>query len=203
MIWLAVGWIGRLIDYLMGWLPGWLEWLGYLVWPLFALLALVVVFYGFSIVANLIAAPFNGLLAEMVEKDLTGEPVEGDWKQVVRDILPAIWSEVRKLVYFVLRAAPLGILFLIPGVNLAAPFLWVLFSAWMMAIQYVDYPMGNHQLFFKDQRRRLRQRRLQALGFGGLTMLLTLIPVINFFIMPAAVAGATAMWVNDERLRQT
>jgi len=193
----AVGWIEHLVNWLMGYLPKWLDWLSYLAWPVFVVLGLVVVFYGFSVVANLIASPFNGLLAEMVEKELTGKPLQSSWRQVLRDALPAFWGEFRKMLYFALRAAPLGLLFLIPGVNLAAPVLWTLFSGWMMAIQYVDYPMGNHSLFFRDQRARLRRNRLQALGFGLTTLLLTLTPVLNFFVMPAAIAGATAMWVKS------
>ena len=111
-------------------------------------------------------------------------------------------SELRKLLYFLLRALPLGLLFLIPGVNIAAPFLWALFSAWMLAIEYVDYPMANHLLHFSEQRRRLRKRRLLSLGFGGSSLLMTMIPLVNFLAMPVSVAGATAMWVHELKGRQ-
>lgn len=201
LIYGAFEWYQILLDKLLGYLPDWLAWLQYLLLPLFAITVLVVVFYGFTLVANLIAAPFNGLLAEAVERHLTGKPVvdSGDWKKLIRDILPAIFSELRKLLYFVLWAIPFGILFLIPGINLAAPILWGLFSAWMLSIEYADYPMGNHHLFFSDQRSRLRKRRFLALGFGLLTLLVTMIPVVNFVAMPVAVAGATSMWVRDLR----
>ena len=33
-------------------------------------------------------------------------------------------------------------------------------------------------------------------------MLCTLVPVINFIIMPAAVAGATAIWVRENGLQR-
>ena len=121
-----------------------------------------------------------------------------DQLQVVRDILPSLYSELRKLLYFMLRAIPLLILLLIPLVNVAASVLWVLFSAWMMTVQYIDYPMANHRLFFKDQRARLRRRPVLAWSFGGVVMLCTMIPVLNFFVMPAAVAGATSLWVNED-----
>lgn len=201
LIYGAIGWYRVLLDKLLGYLPGWLSWLQYLLLPLLAITVLVVVFYGFTLLANLIAAPFNGLLAEAVERHLTGKPVpdSGDWKKLIKDILPAIFSELRKLLYFVLWAIPFGILFLIPGINLAAPVLWALFSAWMLTIEYADYPMGNHNLFFPDQRARLRKRRLLSLGFGSLTLLVTMIPVLNFVAMPVAVAGATSMWVRDLR----
>jgi CysZ protein len=200
LIGLAYGWVDDSSRYLVAKLPDWLHWLSYLVIPVFVLTSLVVIFYGFSIVANLIAAPFNGMLAEAVECHLTGRRLEGDWRQLLRDVLPSILSELRKLLYFALRALPLLLLLLVPLVNVAASVLWVLFSAWMMTVQYVDFPMANHGLFFKDQRARLRKRPLLAWSFGGLVMLATLVPVLNFFVMPAAVAGATVLWVRENGL---
>ena len=198
----AYGWVDGSSRAMLSGLPEWLHWLRYIVVPVFVLTSLVVIFYGFSMLANLIAAPFNGLLAEAVECHLTGKSMPGDWRQLLRDIVPSIMSELRKLLYFVLRALPLLLLLLVPLVNVAASVLWVLFSAWMMTVQYMDYPMANHQLFFKDQRARLRKRPLLAWSFGGLVMLCTLVPVINFIVMPAAVAGATAVWVRENGLQK-
>lgn len=115
-----------------------------------------------------------------------------------REILPSLLSELRKLFYFLLRAVPLLILFLIPGINLAAPFLWLLFNAWFLALEYGDYPMGNHGIRFGDQHRWLKARRLTSLGFGAGVTLLMLIPLLNFLAMPAAVAGATLLWVKSK-----
>jgi CysZ protein len=195
----GVHWLEILLGWLLNWLPGWLDWLRYLLWPLFALTGVLLVFYTFSLLTNLVAAPFNGLLAEAVERHLDGNSMAdaGGWRELLKDFLPSLISELRKLLYFALRALPLGLLFLIPAVNLAAPFLWALFSAWMLAIEYADYPMGNHNLHFAEQRKQLRGRRLLSLGFGGSSMLMTMIPVVNFLAMPASVAGATAMWVRE------
>ena len=63
-----------LLDWL---LPTWLEWLSLLLMPVFIVVALVIVFFSFSLIGNLIAAPFNGLLAEAVECQLTGAPIPG------------------------------------------------------------------------------------------------------------------------------
>jgi len=191
-------WLEQLINLLLGYLPGWLDWLRYILWPVFAVVGVLIIFYSFSIMTNLIAAPFNGMLAEAVEKYLTGQPIEtSGWQALVRDFIPSMLSELRKLLYFVLRAIPLGILFLIPGINIAAPFIWGLFSAWMLAVEYIDYPMANHLLHFSAQRKLLRQRRVLAYGFGGSSLLMTMIPFVNFLAMPVSVAGATAMWVNE------
>jgi CysZ protein len=59
--------------------------------------------------------------------------------------------------------------------------------------------MANHLLHFAEQRKRLRSRRMLAYGFGGGSLLMTMIPVVNFLAMPASVAGATAMWVGEFR----
>lgn len=203
-IWVLVQQFRPMVDRWLSYLPDWLLWLEWLFWLIFALAAILLVFYTFALVANLIAAPFNSLLAEAVEKHLTGQPLppSGSLIIVVKDFPASIIDELRKLLYFVLRAIPLLILFWIPLVNLAAPFLWVLFSAWMMALQYCDYPMGNHTIRFKDQRKQLGQKKLLSLGFGGATLLGTMIPLVNFFVMPAAVAGATTLWVNNLKQNQ-
>ncbi len=63
-LWWSAGQFERFDRYLQGLLPTWLAWLHWLLWPLFILTALVMVFYAFTVIANLIAAPFNGPLAE-------------------------------------------------------------------------------------------------------------------------------------------
>jgi CysZ protein len=187
------------LQWLQGFLPGWLQWLEWLLWPLFVLSLLVVLLYTFTIVANLIGAPFNGLLAEAVEQHLTGRRPDEQATSLKGWLIEAprdLWAELRKVLYFLRWTVPFLFLFLVPGINVFAPFLWLAFSAWMLAVEYLDYPMGNHGIRFSEQRRRLRKRPMLSLSFGAGVLLLTLIPVLNFLAMPAAVAGATALWVE-------
>ncbi|NIN34637.1 MAG: sulfate transporter CysZ [Gammaproteobacteria bacterium] len=195
-----------LSDFINSTLTGWWEWLQWLLWPVFIIIALTVVFFCFSIIANLIAAPFNGFLAEHVEIQLIGSAVENNSTgpgRIFQEIKNALVSELRKFIYFVIRALPLIILFFIPMVNLAAPFLWFIFGAWMLALEYMDFPMGNHGILFDELRNRLKARRSLVYGFGLGIMLLTLIPVINFLALPAAVCGATRLWVEKLQPAQT
>lgn len=176
-------------------------WISWLLWPLFVVIALVVVFFLFTIVANLVGAPFNGFLAEAVERSLTGS-VPGTATSLAdlpREILDAIRSEFRKSLYFLVRALPLLLLFVIPFVQVIAPLVWFMFGAWMLAIEYMDFPMGNAGMLFPDIRAMLARRRALAVGFGGAVMILTLIPVVNFIAMPVAVAAATRLWVEKIR----
>jgi CysZ protein len=179
-------------------IPSWLDWLNWLLWPLLVLTLVILVFYTFSLVANLIAAPFNGILAEKVELYLTGRPLSSSgWlKQLLIDLIPTLYDETKKILFALAWAVPFLILFLIPGINLAAPVLWFLYSAWMLALQYTDYAMSNNGLKFKEIRARLRSQRLMGLGFGAAAAVLTMVPVLNFLAMPSAVAGGTAMWVK-------
>ncbi|OOZ35891.1 sulfate transporter CysZ [Solemya velesiana gill symbiont] len=198
LIFTLIGWIGYTqFEAIQDWMlpeSSWLNYLRWILWPLFALAALLITFYTFTVVANLIAAPFNSILAERVELLLTGQKANDGNGSLFAAIGPAILSELRKLGYFLLRAIPLLILFVIPGINVIAPFLWLLFSAWFLALEYADYPMGNHGLSFPVQHKRMKKLRLTALGFGGGITLFMMIPLLNLAIMPAAVAGATVMW---------
>ena len=176
----------------------WLEWVGWLLWPLFAIIALTVIFFTFTIIANLVAAPFNSFLAAAVETRITGRVTDGNGglPGLVREIIDALKAEAKKFVYFLLYAIPLLILFLIPLVQAVAPLIWIIFGAWMLALEYVDFPMGNHGILFPEIRRTLGRQRALALGFGMSTLMMTMIPIVNFIAMPAAVAGATKLWID-------
>ncbi len=106
------------------------------------------VYYGFSVVANFIAAPFNGILSERVEQRLRGNSLSTELS-LLQMIPGTLARELAKLAYFLPRVLLLLILGFIPLINLATPVLWFIFSAWMMAIQYIDYPMDNNGLTFK------------------------------------------------------
>lgn len=188
---------GRLDD-LSQWLAGqwaWLAWVAWLLWPLFFLVVLAVVFFCFSLFVNLIAAPFNGMLSAAVEAQLSGNAPEagGGLAGLPAEIAASMGSEARKFLYFVVRALPLLLIFLVPFLQAVAPVLWFLFAAWMMAVEYLDYPMGNRGMLFPAIRRALAGRSMLALGFGTGVLILTMIPVCNFIAMPVAVAGATAL----------
>ncbi len=199
LIWFGASQFEALLNSLLPELPSWLQWAEWLFWLLFGVSALLILFFVFSLLANIVAAPFNGLLAEAVEVHLTGEQLEGDagWKKMIAELVPTFIDELRKLLYLLACTIPFLILFLIPGINIIAPFAWFAFTAWMLVLEYVDYPMGNHGLRADEQKLCLRKKRLMSLGFGGTVTLATMTPVLNFLVMPAAVAGATVMWVEQ------
>lgn len=190
--------LGDFINWLIAQWP-WIEWLKWLVWPLFLILSLTIVFFCFSIFANLLAAPFNGFLAQAVETRLSNSTKQGGGNGppgLPAAISTAIKSEAKKFLYFIVRAIPLLLMFLVPFINVVAQMLWILFGAWMLALEYIDYPLGNNGVNFPEQRKILSERKTLAFGFGAGVMVITLFPVINFIAMPVAVAGATHMAIE-------
>lgn len=175
-------------------LPGWLDWLEWLIWPLFAIAMFLIVFYSFTVVANLIAAPFNSLLSARIEAMLSGQkPEDINSDGFFRLISRTMKSEIQKILYAIKWFIPLIIITVIPGVNIVAPFLWILFAIWFFALEYIDYPLANRGQFFADIKTYNRKNRMRALGLGSGVFILTSIPIINFFAMPVAVAGATKL----------
>ncbi|MDQ7730553.1 sulfate transporter CysZ [Halomonas sp. SpR8] len=183
------GWLAHWMNMV----PTWLDWLSWLIWPLFVISLLVVVFFTFTLVTSFIAAPFYGFLAAKVEVQVTGREPTDD-RSLTKTAIDALGRELVKLAYILPRAAGLFVISWIPGVNLVAPLLWALFSAWVMAITYLDYPMDNNKVSFTDMRQRLSKRWWQSLSYGGLITLITWIPLANLFLIPGAVAGAVLMW---------
>ena len=188
--WFAIDRFGGLLDRL---LPDVLDWLQWLLWPLFVLLLIVIVVFTFTIVANLLAAPFNDLLANRVTSQLNGDG-QPDAGFSALDIPRALLSELRKLFYFAAWAVVLLVLTFVPVIGLAGPFLWMAFGCWSLAIEYSDYPLGRLGLSFSEQRRLLRENLQETMGFGAAVLGATLIPGVNLAVIPAAVIGASLLW---------
>ncbi|MDB2386921.1 sulfate transporter CysZ [Shewanella sp.] len=201
LIYFAIGQLGDAFNWLSTQLPDYLTWLNFILWPLAVISLLVVLSFIFSSVMNWIAAPFNGLLAEKVEQLLTGKPLNtGGGIDIIKDLPRILGREWIKLKYYLPRAIGCLLLFLLPIIGQTlAPVLWFLFSAWMMAIQYCDYPFDNHKVPFTDMKFALNQTRGSSISFGASVTLFSMIPILNFIVMPVAICGATAMWVDKYR----
>jgi CysZ protein len=187
-----------LIHHLSIFLPHYLHWLETIFKILFFLASSVALAYFFTLLSNLIGAPFNSLLSSKVEQ-LTGgqKPDENNaWHETLKDIPRLLKREMDKVLYYLPRAVILLILFFIPVVNVIAGVLWFVFNGWMMGIQYLDYPMDNHKLTFAQTKQYLKQHTWVSFSFGLSVMVLAMIPIVNLLVMPAAVIGATKLYVK-------
>ncbi|WP_432741189.1 sulfate transporter CysZ [Methylobacter sp. G7] len=181
--------ISDLIDQFI---PGWLQWLSWILWPLFFISFFIAGFFTFTVLANLIAAPFYGHLSAKTLAMVSDKPMTISEPPLAKVLL----AELKRMGYLGTRALPLLILSIIPGINVIAPVLWALFGAWGMALEYLAYPLENEGVLFSEQKNLVKSVRLGALSFGGLAVLGLTIPVLNIIIAPAAVIGAT-LYFNE------
>lgn len=191
----------NMVDWGLSFVPSWFQWLSYIISFIIVLTLVILFCYFFSTVTNIIAAPFNGLLAEQVEAKLTGLPApDTSWMSLLKDLPRVFYREMQKLINYLLWAIPILLTYFIPVVGqFITPIVWFLFTAWQINIQYADYAFDNHKINFHHMLALLRQDKMDNLTYGILVSLFTMVPLLNLIIMPIAVCGSTAMWVDRYR----
>lgn len=199
------GWqLGTWLDHWLAGLPTWLAWLENVLWWLGLITATLFFCYFFTFLATLVASPFNGMLSARVEYLLTGLTPETGMS-FMAEMIDAVTGTARVLGYVLSRSALLAlislVLLFIPLVHVLIPILWFLFGSFTLAFDYLDAPMGNRGLPFPHKLEHLRSRRWRYIGFGSVVTLVTAVPLVNLLIMPAAVAGATALYLDTTGLR--
>lgn len=195
--WMLFSWVDTGTNWALSFIPDWLAWITYLIMPVVVLVFLLGVFFTFNFVANIVAAPFNGLLAEKVSQRVHPDlPVyeESMAKLVSRTLL----REMAKLRYYLPRIIALMIISWIPVVNFAAPALWFLFTAWMVAFQYVDFAADNQGRSIDEVKLFLKEKPLTTFSMGALITIVLTVPILNFVVIPLAVIACTLYWQRSQ-----
>ena len=159
----------------------------------------MVVFPTSAFFSHIIAAPFNGYLSLSVKRHMTADSPSNDSDQgrsLILEVLDNLHSEMAKFSYFMIRSIPLLVPFWIPVIQLVAPVIWLLFITWMTSLAYLEYPMANEGMSFAKMRGYLSTYRRIVFGFGLGTLLLMMLPIVNFIAMPLAVTGATKLYLE-------
>jgi CysZ protein len=202
---LLIQYFNTFTNYFSDALSGW-AWMAYfaaiiatILSGLAAFIILLIYGYSFNLITNIIAAPFYGTLAEKIEYNLTGSITSEE--SISSLTLRTLQRELVKLWYFISRGFlvffSLFVLAFIPILNFLVPFLAIFWGVWVLTLQYVDYPADNNHMSFSELRQQIKNKRYSALGFGGVILIGSMIPIINIFIMPIAVAGGTLFWINE------
>jgi CysZ protein len=205
LAWLFIDQFEVLLDWFLPAADSWWAQLARgLLWFIFAVAASMFMFFTFTLVANLLAAPFNGWLAERVAYvlDKNNMPVPTTDVSLLKSVGLSLTSELRKLMYLLAMVLLLLVVTFIPIINLLAPFLWLMATSWLLALEYLAYPLENQGMRFSEVRRYAKTRMVLSFSFGAAVLLATIVPLINLTIMPAAVAGATVMWFERGNHRQ-
>lgn len=181
------------VEWTLGFLPGWLDWLGSVLAFLLYGVGIVVALWVFGFVSVLLASPFLGTLSARAEREAHGNGPDHD-ESLARAMVSGLAREGRKLAYHLPRLACLFLLTLVPVVNVAAPVLWFAFGAWMLALHFVDFASENRGLELDDTLALLRANRGPAFGFGAAVALLMAVPFAALVVIPAAVCGGAVLW---------
>jgi CysZ protein len=180
-------------------IPTWLHWINWLIYIVVGIILLVATAYLFGAIAIIIGSPFYGMLAENVQNKYSENKVpESGWGETVAMVPKSIAREIRKVLSYIPLLIVVIILSFVPVINMANSVLWFLFGAWVQRIQFFDYPLDANKKSFYDLKQYLKQYRTQTFSFGMITMLFMMIPVINIIAIPAAVAGATLFYIEND-----
>lgn len=181
-------------------LPAWLQWLSTVLWFLFFISFFMIIIYCFVTLANIISAPFNSILSEKIEFFLTGTSAnERSVLDNIKDVPRIVGRQLTIIGYYLPRALLVLILFFIPIIQTIAPIVAFLFHAWFLTLTYLDYPTDNHRVSIQAVRAWMKERRSLSLGFGAGVLVASMIPIVNCLTIPAAVAGATKLWIEKKK----
>ena len=171
----------------------------YVIIVIAAVLLVAVFFFIFRAVASAIAAPFNDLLSEKTEQLVTGVYSETPFSviQVFKDASRSIVHSFRILGIYLGLLILFLFLLLIPG--LGYPFYTaatILLSSYMLAYEYLGYPLDRRRLSFRQKRAFLKANLRSSLGFGIGNLAVGCVPFVNLLMIPAAVVGGTILYLK-------
>ncbi len=177
-----------------GWMAATINWmLAVLKWLVTIPAFFVISYFTFTMMGMTVAAPFNDMLSERVERALceTKEeqriPLRVTGKLMVLSILDALRILGMQIV-FMLLAVPL---LFIPIIGFL-PMLLVI--AYFTGLGFFDVSMARNSLRARHKKPITAERRSELLGLGLCMELLFMIPFAGIVLLPLGVAGATILY---------
>lgn len=172
----------------------WLKFLHTVLLIIGFLLLLFVCYLIFTILGNLITAPFNEEISQRVEEIVSGDTIDhkmGFWE----DACISFKGELQKIIFYLVILLLIFSLNIIPVVGSFLSFIiGIIFSCFYNALDFLDYPMTRKKMRFRDKLNITRKGKLITYGFGCSAFLLMFLPVVNVFMKPILVAAGTSLY---------
>ncbi|MDX8398233.1 MAG: EI24 domain-containing protein [Mariprofundaceae bacterium] len=196
MVLLMAG-VFTLAEYIASiWLPEGDAWywalLSWLVWGLAALLSILTGVVSFTILGSAAIAPWLDVLAARSEslKGYVGQESEAVWW---KQCLVSLSNSVRPLLTLLAWGMLAFVLFWIPLIGqLLATVIWTYAGVRFLCFELIDTPASRKQLDYKQRKLVLNKQRFYWLGFGGVAMLIMMVPILNLLVIPAAVVALSS-----------
>ncbi len=151
------------------------------------------VMVGLVLIANLVAIPFQSLLAERALMELgVIENQKFALRRWISTTIRMTGVSLIRMVVFVIIGIFLFILALLPGVQVISGFLGLV----IVASDCCDYSLELLEFSFRRRMSFLKKHFWELSGFGCCFGVTFLIPLLNFLLLPVAVVGGA--WLMSQ-----
>jgi len=176
-------------------------------WVLGFVVYLLLCFLLFTVIGNIVAAPFLDILSKRTEKLILGK--KGDipfsFKILVRDLGALLAEELLKFLAWLSVMIGLAPLLLIPVVGqLGFMLLSALFTVYFLGMAFADFPLARRRQPFSAKRKFAWRVRYRLLGMGTAIYATLVIPIVGFVCLPLSTVAATILfceYASDEEKR--
>ncbi|MCC6157767.1 MAG: EI24 domain-containing protein [Deltaproteobacteria bacterium] len=164
--------------------------LGFVIAAVFSL----VLIFTFTAVGMILAGPFMEVVSEKVDEIRLGRKTAPQGTSLVADVVRSLGTQVKKIVLFLLIQGGCLLFHFLPVIgNIFATVMQTVVAFFFLAWEFWDFPMDVRRMDFARKKDLILRYKATALGFGAVCFVYMLIPVFNFIMMPASVAGATIL----------
>ena len=204
-VWVFLAYLDQLGSFLSTYLAvgdaeSWYEWIWLgpiqlLSWGLRWLLVLIfafLVYFLFTMVGSVIAAPFLDALSDRVERVYTGSLAESE-SGFLANALRALIEEGKRVIFFIAVQLLILSVGLLPGMQLFSAIAAFVFAALFLPLDYCGYVLDRRETPFRVRRAWLWENRRTFFGFGSTAFGTYLIPGLNFLCLPLLVTAGTLL----------
>ena len=153
----------------------------------------------FVYIVNLFTGVFAEQLSFHAERIISGRLVPSPEGNFFKIWTRSVKEELKGVLFFLSVWLALFLLYLIPAAGpvlfTAASTIWTAFS---LAFEFLAPAAERHGLGFKDKKRLVFHHWNASLWFGLSILLLSIIPVVNFFFLPFAIIGGTVWYCEQD-----
>jgi len=162
------------------------------------LLVLFICYLLFTILGNLITAPFNEEISQRVEEIVTGGTV-GHKMGFLEDAFISIKGEAQKLAFYLFFLFWIFLLNFIPAIgSVFSMVIGTIFSFFYNSLDFLDYPMTRKKMKFRQKLKVTRSGKMITYGFGCTAFLLMFLPIVNVFMKPILVVAGTSLYYEKD-----
>lgn len=180
-----------------GWLASAINWMGWLVKLVVAMLTLGVAFFTFTAVGMVVASPLNDILSEKVEVVYCGSdsklsmPIRFTTKAAMLSLYDSLRTLGKQLL-FTIAALPF---LLIPLIGFVPMFM---VGAYFAGFGFLDSAMARNYLRPQHKKLITDRRFWVIVGFGVAMQVLFAIPFMGILLMPVGVTGGTLVYCGED-----